>query len=197
MLISHEKKFIFIRIGKTGGRSVLTALQEVVPDSIHVRPLHYATYREIRNFVGDEVWRSYFKFSFVRNPWDRTVSLFHFLRQYKAKQEKGTWKQYAEASFDEFLDLIEQDTSLEAIHHEPQHRFIMDGVNAQVDYLGRFETLSSDFNVICEHLGVGHPALPHYYKTERENYRHYYDEKTRMKVSERFKKDAEFFSYEY
>ena len=96
MIISHEKKFIFIHIPRTAGTGVSKSIcscmgvdnwREFIgePKSLiddepegggewigkkHIRAI------DLKNEVGEEVWRSYFKFAFVRNPWDRAISVY-------------------------------------------------------------------------------------------------------------------------
>ena len=53
---------------------------------------------DVRRVVGEEVWRSYYKFSIERQPWDRLLSLWSW-RQHRLKRE---------ISFDHFLDRIER-----------------------------------------------------------------------------------------
>ena len=82
MLISKEKKFVFIHIPKTAGDSITEALREYcnVVDTNKYKHLHP---RQIRNkYFGDGTWNQFFKFAFVRNPWDRFHSDYYFCRYY-------------------------------------------------------------------------------------------------------------------
>lgn len=79
MLISAEKKFIFIHIQKTAGSSLARLLKSQAPD---IRPFlgqhDHALWA--KRHLGSE-WQKYYKFAFVRNPWDRLVSWYQMIRQ--------------------------------------------------------------------------------------------------------------------
>ena len=64
-------KCIFTNVPKTGSRSVKKFLK--------VEETHFPLYKE--RFKNEEKFNSYYKFAFVRNPWDRLVSVFHYLKQ--------------------------------------------------------------------------------------------------------------------
>ena len=89
MLISHDHKFIFIHIGKTGGTSIERVLcdylgknledTEKAPDGEWWKHIWA---RGMRRRVGEKVWDDYFTFAFVRNPFDMVLSLYSMYTQY-------------------------------------------------------------------------------------------------------------------
>ncbi len=90
MLISHTYKFIFVHIQKTGGSSIEYVLRQFDPTALREIPHErdpqnwlkgrHVFARQIRDYVGLKVWNSYFKFAFVRNPWDRLVSWYNMIK---------------------------------------------------------------------------------------------------------------------
>src|SRR5258706_396035 len=92
----------------------------------------------VRAYVGDEIWSKYYKFAFVRNPWDRQVS-FYF---YKTRAEKPR------RTFDDFL------ANKRRALVESRDIYTIDNRLA-VDFLGRYETLGRDFATAM--AGAGNP----------------------------------------
>ena len=113
MYIDHDKKLVFIHIARTGGSSIKTALN-----------LHEKKYNEHYHLDSSYIPREckdYFKFAFVRNPFDRFISLYHF-------RPKGL-------SFSDWLDNINL-TYVQQVDY---------GVD-KLDFVGRYENLQKDFN---------------------------------------------------
>ena len=91
----------------------------------------------VRAYVSEEMWRDYFKFAFVRNPWDRQISQY----LYKTKS------QAQRPSLDRFMARKKRAyvTSYEI--------YTIDGAIA-VDYVGRYESLDADLQTALERAGV-------------------------------------------
>lgn len=92
MLVSHKYKFVFIHNPRTGGTSIRTALMpHLGPEDItglQSYPYYlHATASELRKTLGRKLWRQYYTFAFVRNPWDKLVSQFSFFSQTKDMEQ--------------------------------------------------------------------------------------------------------------
>jgi hypothetical protein len=109
MIVSHRHKFIFVHLGRTGGRSLTTALAEHCGDSDVITKVRsscparnaagfgrHDSAAAIRAKVGEGVWNDYFKFAFERNPWDKIVSRYW---QYAGVGKKKAYKQVWEKAF--------------------------------------------------------------------------------------------------
>lgn len=97
MIISNSHRFIFIHLHKTGGTSLEVALEkylgwndillgstnfgEMINDYYRKRfGLHkHSSVMDIEGICGEEILRSYYVFSLVRNPVSRIVSLYNFV----------------------------------------------------------------------------------------------------------------------
>ena len=100
--------------------------------------LQHLLARHIRENVGSQVFNSYFKFAFVRNPWDRAVSQFSFMASRPDLRSFVGLPQGA--SFATYLDAIEHKVH---VQWEQQLAFINDrDGSGMIDFIGRFENLS-------------------------------------------------------
>ena len=143
---------------------------------------------------GRRVFDRYYKFGFVRNPWDRVVSLY---QRNEGIQMRGKF------SFEEFVEWI-QLSSDTCVHPSP-HRFQVDWFKDKngkvvVDFIGRFEKLNRDWERIASRLEV-RGKLPHMQlnpcKKQGVHYSSFYNRRTRQLVHEKFKEDIDYFGYEF
>jgi hypothetical protein len=74
-MIDHNRKLIFIHIARTGGTSIETALVGKDWWFFDAQTKHISA-KQARMFYGEELWKSYTKFSVIRNPWDRIISMW-------------------------------------------------------------------------------------------------------------------------
>jgi len=140
---------------------------------------------------GREQFNSYFKFGFVRNPWDRVVSLY---------ERKEALELRNQMSFEQFVDWI-QYSSATCVHSGP-HRYQLDWFvdpdgEVLADFIGRFERLEQDWAFVANKIGVSE-TLPHTRANPRaRHYTEYYNARTRDVIANRFKVDIERFGYQF
>jgi len=139
----------------------------------------------IRRYVGEDVWRSYFKFSFERNPWDRQVSWYHYKTKSRADRTRP--------SFDAF------NSDRRRAWVENWDLYTIDG-NIAIDFVGRYETLATDFDAVLSRLGLsGQVALPKVNVSDRRagSYRVYYTDASRELIASWYAPEVREFGYRF
>jgi hypothetical protein len=138
---------------------------------------------EARALIDDHVWRSYFKFAFERNPWDRQVSFYH--HRYRGEKEPPPFSRF-----------MHQDRAARLNKYDI---YAIDGAVA-VDFVGRYERLEEDLELALGRVGVALPALPRAKGTFRQTkmpYREYYDDETRELVRDWYAREIALLDYEF
>jgi hypothetical protein len=132
----------------------------------------------------DKVWRSYFKFAFDRNPWDRQVSFYH--HRYRRQSEPPP-----------FASFIKGDSRARINNYE----IYSIGGDVAVDFVGRFERLEEDLKHALGQVGLTlDQALPRAKTTFRKSakpYRDYYDSDTRAIVGDWYAREIALLDYAF
>ena len=136
-----------------------------------------------------------FKFAFVRNPYDRAVSLYHQLLRQRHLETDMTFKSFLRTLVKEGCQPIGLYNVREWSQCNPQIRWT-EGV--KLDYLGRFESIGPDLNRVCSDLGLPpRPFLPQLNKSSsKDKITRYYDEEAIEMVSYFYREDFEAFGYD-
>lgn len=211
MLISHARRFVFIHVPKTGGSSVCVALKphvERVDDywanrwlasvGVHVNHLAPWKHKKFRPHVAASVVEAWlpiavfaglFKFAFVRNPWDLLVSSYHYLHS-----KPGHRRSSLVRSLPSFAHYVEYEIRRGQLL---QTRMLCDRRGRLLmDFVGRYESLGTDFAMICQRIGINAP-LPRVNAGSRGDYRSYYPAPLATRVAEAFAPDIERFGYTF
>ncbi len=211
MPITEKYQTIFIHIPKTGGSSLETVLgihgrdnrgsvapaPEILFGIEAGRALQHLTAAEIKKRISREVWENYFKFAFVRNPFDRLVSEFFWQKNRRQSRAKNL-------DFKKFLLEIvapaverKKPEHLFDDHYRPQNQFLVDRSNRLlINFLGRFENFQADFEKIRQRLGLT-AKLPRLNQTNHQDYRRYYNQETREIVNQLYRSDLKLLNYSF
>lgn len=207
MLISYSHKFLFVHIYKTAGNSVARALEPYAyrPGSwrlsnlptwlttphqhlLKEKPPKHASAADLRALIPEPIFKELFKFTFVRNPWDWQVSLYHYILEQPADRMHERVK--AMGSFEAYMHW-------RATDYRTQTSQISDeSGKCLVDFVGRVETIDEDFVEICRRIGI-RSNLGHQNKSSHCPYREYYSDETREIVVKIYAEDIAKFSYSF
>lgn len=188
-----EHNFIFVHVPKVAGISLIHALGFESEHKWHM-PLKY-----YQHIVEGELDK-YFKFAFVRNPWDRALSAYHFLLQGGLSEKDHTYagiiKKYR--SYEDFiLRWLSTDSALSLIHFTPMYKFLEDSCGTiSMDFIGRYESIQHDYNHIRSKLGIGTP-LPWKNTSTKNNFQDIYTAKMIDKIAKVYERDISEFNYDY
>jgi hypothetical protein len=206
MIISFRHKFVFTAVPKTGTHAVRRALREHLgPDDLEqvrlfvektfpipelARIQHgHVTLQELQPHLPPEQFDRFFKFAFVRNPFDRFVSYCSFVTRNKG----------------EFLDAPQRVMTYFAanppwqhILFRPQHSFVTGADGALLaDHVGRVETMQESYDEIAQRIGIPTAVLEKVNATKRRDYRDYYTPPLIEAVAALYARDLELFGYQF
>jgi len=196
MIVSKSRKFVFAHIPKTGGISIRTALEPYADGQLAVT--RETTHETLPQFLSRHPEAGdFFKFAFVRNPWDRLVSFYFFAKDVLGRTIPEIGKvdglngmlRAADAGAPWIRDLHIM---------RPQRDFLRgaDGENLS-DFTGRFERLPEDFAAVCTRLGIETPRLGRRNAFPHPAYAQCYDDWSKGFVAERYRGDIEAFDYRF
>ncbi len=196
-----QPELVYVSLPRNASRSIRLVLFPGDPTSTEAPCFWMVPAREIRDRFRARGWewsRS-FTFSFVRNPWDRLVSAYHFWRPDRELRTRGShsdWDPRAPLSFGEWVQALVD-------RGRPEDRRLLlqwpmlcdeDG-ELLVDFVGRYERLDEDWQRVAARIG----PLARLPVTHRTTHRHYsaaYDEATARLVAEACRRDIALFGYE-
>jgi len=183
---------VFIHIPKAAGSGIAQAL--FGQGSRHV------PYFEFEQANPDK-FRRYFKFAFVRNPWDRLVSSYFYLKAGGSGEQDRQWAERHLQEFPDFATFVNgwltEDNIWSGIHFVPQHYFLCDAdLRVKMDFVGRVENIAADFRTVCERLNI-EAALPHANRSEHRHYSEYYTHALQEHVASVYAADIATFGYRF
>jgi len=195
-----ENRCIFVHVPKAAGISVAASLFGNLGGGHTSLGIYQLVFTK-------QEYDSFFKFTFVRNPWDRIFSAFHFLKKGGFNQYDRRWatEHLADYStFDEFVKKwVTRKNVLKYVHFVPQFRFVClpEQAGPGVDFLGYFENLNEDFRYVQNRLNKDRgQALPHKNRTSSDrklDFREHYNETTRSIVADVYETDIRMFGYDF
>lgn len=217
------ENLIFIWIPKVAGTSIFhffgkfgmrNHFRKPLPKMIHgfITINHWGAEALMKKkILNKEYFSRAFKFCFVRNPWDRMVSLYFYLKRegifsIVEPQKQITFNQFVERVKDGVTGLTDEVPYPGFFHlHKfsqcyPQAGWIFDeNGKIIVDFVGRYEQLQENFNTLLKMIGsdAKNLTLPYHNRTSHRSYHQYYDDYSRKMVANIYKQDIELFKYQF
>ena len=203
-MISEKYNYLFVHRGKSGGNSISEALLPFSEAEKVVDPrfqdgidrfgvvnrsfgtTKHSTLADYKQLVPAEIFDRLYKFTILRNPYDRLVSAF--FAPHRVAEGLST-----AFSKDRFIDLMRQ-------QHTLRHMICLsddEPITAHMHTILRFEHLNEDFAALCKQLCIPATSLPHRNKGTRRPYQEYYDQDTIAVVERLFGEELELGQYSF
>jgi Sulfotransferase family len=218
-VISHRYKCIFIHIPKTAGTSIEQKLghfeildrgvqdhrtiSEIEPITLsdlakscfHLNPKAFIL--QIKKLIKDkqlnfkQCYDTYFKFSFVRNPWARTFSWYR-----NVMRDNHHKKRFGIADDCLFKDFLAKHLNQGEL--KPQLLWLTNKKgDIPFDFIGRFENLKDDFDYVAEKIGLENKELPKLIAGDGQRYTSFYDSKMVDLIYKQYKDEIDYFNFKY
>ncbi len=214
MIISRGRRYVFVHIPKTGGTSLAQALEErAMKDDILIgdtpkakrrrkrvkvltgrgRLWKHSTLADIDGVLSVEELQTLTTFTLVRNPWDRVVSYYHWLRVQGFDHPAVSLAK--SLTFDEFV--LHPDTTRSFQNSPARHYMTRADGNEQCQFYIRLEHFDQDAAPLFDHLGFS-VSLPRLNRSERlDDFRRYYSDQTAQAVGDACAEDIHRFAYAF
>lgn len=193
-MISHKYKVIFVHIPRTAGHTISAAFEykRNKHDKVkrHAKPIEY-------QHQYSKEWQSYFKFTFVRNPWERVLSAW-YARSYRYLDQD-----IVREMFNSFI----RNELLEKVQTKPQHfRSQIEWVtnskgqlHPDYDYIAYVEKgVLDEINYIRHQVGLSpsHKERMLGSSSKQREFRFYYDQKSLEIVADVYREEIMLLGYQ-
>lgn len=193
------KKVIFVHIPKNAGTTVTSLCKFDDVFSLALFSKHL-TLDQMRGVVGTDL-SEYRKFAIVRNPWSRMISFYRYtMKLLRKKSDFINWQIEKRLTFTQFVKMVYttehfphvRQTQLSYIVHSEK------GGNVGVDFVGRYENLSTTFAYIRDVLGYEvQPQVKVLNQSFKSNTTEYYTPETLKMIADLFQEDIAHFEYTF
>lgn len=214
MYVDFDKQFIFIHNPRTGGTSLLNVLEEFTSVVLQSAGAHEALKDIFDSMLRkSSLWGDYFKFSIVRNPWDRLYSAFRYLHSggsnFTDARVGNIYIQPYDGDFNAFVEnytawykrqchFIKYKHGMSP-HLLPQTEFLKLAGSLALDTVCRFESYERDVGELLNNLGVPHDSIPKLNSSTKTvaDYRYAYTDTSIDIVSNLYADDIELLGYTF
>lgn len=220
MIISHRHKFIFVHINKCAGTSITRTLlpflgpddlvlgctpefEKLSNDYLSRGLIHkHSTARDIRKFIGEEIWKEYYVFSFVRNPFDVVVSKYFWWHKTPAdwsKKAKEQKKIITSLSFQNYILNKKFGKNFSMAGFLRTEKSTESNPFPEIDFIGKYENLQNDFHIVCSKtslpkINLSMANISNELRKKR-SLKSFYNHETQHIVKKAYQEDLQFFNY--
>lgn len=207
-MLSLQHRFLFVHIPKTGGNSIQKALEPYSEDQFtanqpfqdgkerfgiqnpHFAYHKHSTLQEYKQLIPEDRYTPLTKFTAVRNPWDRMISLYFSPHAGRAEFDSKTFER-----------IVKEAQSISDYTASPSWFGKITRKNplqtSEIQHFLRFERLQEDFESLCKVLEIPSIQLQKLNASQKSDYRMYYDSDLKQLVHEKFKNEIDFFGYQF
>ncbi|AFT68011.1 sulfotransferase family protein [Cycloclasticus sp. P1] len=188
--ISDKSKFVWYQVAKVGTRTILNTLKD--------SGVSLSREDAYKNYISPRKYKDYYKFAFIRNPYDRLVSCWlnkvYRRKDNRFKASDEIWP--AMQTFSGFIDFVETLDLDTCDDHIRSQSSLID--LSSIDFIGRMESFEEDLDEVFKLIGVNHQTLTIKNVTKsRKDYQAYYTDTDIERVFQLYKKDIRLFGYDF
>ena len=177
-------KITYIHIPKNAGTSIIRWM-EAHGDVIKHKSEHYTAQTMELLYPESET-----TFTVVRNPWDRVVSMYHFVQAHLALLEERYGIANGNISFETYCIHGIHSDALAYWYRPTTHQ--VDWLNGNIDHVFKYENLDEVRTIYNSRV-----PLPRLNTTTHDDYRSYYTNSTRNIIGDLFEDDVKRFNYDF
>ncbi len=187
---------LFVHVPRTGGVSISRALYGCLG-------LGHLTLAEHRELFRARTFANMFKFTFVRNPFDRIHSAYCFLRANGMGGLDAEFNQRVLEPFHSFerfvLEGLDRNEVRSFWHFLPDTHFLSlkPGDALGLDFVGRYERLDRDFDFVRRRVNPAARLGYSNHTPAKEPYRRAYTAEMIDRVAKQYAVDLELFGYSF
>lgn len=218
-MVSTQHDFLLVHIPKTAGNAIQNVLRDYSEavidtsseeadgkDRFGVTDVEYGTTKhstlsEYHAAIEPEVYEGLFKFAVVRNPWDRMISAYFSPHRGDVEWDPGAFAQFvrSEPPLRHYVDTMDVRGRIarQVARLFPEVARAIKPLDADLDFVIRFEQLSEDFERACRKIGISPEPLPVRNQSKRGHYSTYYTPALRELVREQFAEEIQFAGFTF
>lgn len=207
-LINDNSKFIFFHLYKCGGMSMRKFIQENSEETYEIQGGHSLPIDMKRQFEyegNQKKYDDYFKFTFIRNPFDFMISVLFYAKTYS-----DHYMHYDAVNMDverfipyymNFRDVnLQQEREMFGSNRVVTFKdwLIKDG-QLLVDFVGKLENINEDLKVVSEKIGIDSSEIPFINENNNrsKDYRQYYNSNSKKMIEKYFGWELDYFKYTF